>query len=277
MKLKFWGTRGSCAAPFANRNEFGGNTSCAALREGNCWLVLDGGTGIIPLAAEIREAAAASDAETCRVRILISHFHLDHITGLPMFLAALPKTAEVTLYAVPNAEAGERPYAEELVSLIGPPLWPIRLTDVCSQLRFADLDHTQENDIGDGIVIRTLPSNHPNNRSIYRITWQGRDVVYGLDYEITDAFEEAYVSFAKGCDCLLYDGAYTDEDYPRCVGFGHSAFSRSVAIAEKTAAKRVYVMHYDYKYTDDLLLKAEAATADNKRVFFAREGQCIDL
>jgi len=266
MKLKFWGTRGSCAAPFADRREFGGNTSCVMLRSGNTWLVCDAGTGVIPLAAEIREAATAPDAERCHVKILISHFHLDHIIGLPMFLAALPKTAEVTLYAVPCAK--------QLVTLIGPPLWPVRLTDVCPQLQFADLAQSAENDLGAGIMVQTMPSNHPNDTTLYRIRWEGIDVVYGLDCEITDAFEATYVRFARDCDCLLYDGAYTDEDYTRCVGFGHSPCSRATTIADQTGAKRVCVLHYDYAYTDDQLRRTEATvTNGDTRILFAREGQ----
>ena len=277
MKLKFWGTRGSCAAPFTDRSEFGGNTSCAAIRSGNCWLICDAGTGIIPLAGEIRQAALMSEAGNCRVNILISHFHLDHVIGLPMFLAALPKTAEVTLYTVPD-QAGKEGHAEQLVSLIGPPLWPVSLTDVCPQLRLVDLAQDAAQDIGDGITVKPMLSNHPNHTSIYRIHWEGLDIVYGLDCEITDDFEETYIGFVSGCDYLLYDGAYTDTDYARCVGFGHSPFSRAVSIAEKTGAGRVFVMHYDYTYTDELLREAERSIADRAScIMFAREGQTFEL
>jgi len=275
-ELRFLGTRGSCAAPFTDRSEYGGNTSCVSIRSGNRWLVLDAGTGIIPLAGEIRSAAENSP---CSVKILISHFHLDHIVGLPMFLAALPSNVDVTLYAVPDDEyQSEEPYAAKLVSLIGPPLWPVKLTDVCGQLKLANLAPTTDNDIGEGISVRAIRSNHPNNASIFRISWNGAEIVYGLDCEITDAFEQTYVDFAYGCDFLLFDGAYTDEEYLRCVGFGHSSFSRSVDIAERTAAKQVFVLHFEYKYTDDMLSEAEKVVmAESNRIRFAREGQKVKL
>lgn len=279
MKMTFYGTRGSCAAPFPDRLEFGGNTSCVSIQSGSCWLILDGGTGIIPLAARIRQAAMAPDAAPCHVKILLSHVHLDHITGLPMFLAALPKDAEVTLYvAFDPAQEGAHTPAEDLVSLIGPPLWPVTLRDVCPRLGFVDLAHHVTHDLGDGIHVRAIPSNHPNNASIFRIGWQGREIVYGLDCEITDAFRATYVDFCRGCDVLLYDGAYSDEDYPRCVGFGHSALSQAVPIAALTGAGKVCVMHYDYSYTDEVLRRAEAeVTAANPAVCFAREGMTMEL
>ena len=51
MKLKFWGVRGSIPSPGEKTIRFGGNTTCLELRtDTNELIILDGGTGIFPLA-----------------------------------------------------------------------------------------------------------------------------------------------------------------------------------------------------------------------------------
>ena len=53
FKVKFWGVRGSY--PIANKDflKYGGNTSCVEVTAGNHRIILDGGTGIIPLGDKI--------------------------------------------------------------------------------------------------------------------------------------------------------------------------------------------------------------------------------
>ena len=53
FKVKFWGVRGSY--PVANKDflKYGGNTSCVEIIAGNHRIILDGGTGIIPLGDKI--------------------------------------------------------------------------------------------------------------------------------------------------------------------------------------------------------------------------------
>ena len=45
MKVTFWGTRGSVAAPGPETARYGGNTACVEVRTGDHLVVLDAGTG----------------------------------------------------------------------------------------------------------------------------------------------------------------------------------------------------------------------------------------
>ena len=50
MKVRFWGVRGSIAAPGPRTVRYGGNTTCIEVRtDDNTLIVLDGGTGIFQL------------------------------------------------------------------------------------------------------------------------------------------------------------------------------------------------------------------------------------
>ena len=81
MKVKFWGVRGSIAAPGMDTARYGGNTTCIEVRtdEGHI-IILDGGTGIRPLGLELLKALPV------KANIFISHTHWDHIKGVDELL-----------------------------------------------------------------------------------------------------------------------------------------------------------------------------------------------
>ena len=81
--LRFWGVRGSYAAPQKTHLGVGGNTSCVEIRSGDHLLVCDGGTGIIPLGEELMAKADISE-----MLVVFTHYHWDHICGLPFFQPA---------------------------------------------------------------------------------------------------------------------------------------------------------------------------------------------
>ena len=80
LKVKFWGVRGSYPAPGAGTVRYGGNTACVEIRAGERTIILDAGTGIIPLGRELARRRAPE------VVLLFSHLHHDHTQGLPFFL-----------------------------------------------------------------------------------------------------------------------------------------------------------------------------------------------
>src|SRR5436309_5803547 len=85
MKVRFWGTRGSIPAPGPSTLRYGGNTSCVEIRlKDGSLLILDAGSGIRPLGSEL---------VTCDATLLLSHYHWDHIQGMPFFTPAyLPQS-----------------------------------------------------------------------------------------------------------------------------------------------------------------------------------------
>src|SRR2546430_17437664 len=83
MRVRFWGVRGSTPTPQKENMEYGGNTSCIEIRtDTNQILVFDGGTGIRLLGNELRQEFGD---RSIRAHIFFSHFHLDHIQGVPFF------------------------------------------------------------------------------------------------------------------------------------------------------------------------------------------------
>ena len=73
MIVKFLGVGGSCSVSKPSRTRYGSNTSTVLIKTRNRPLIIDMGTGMA-LLREVNEAD-----------ILISHFHYDHIEGMPFF------------------------------------------------------------------------------------------------------------------------------------------------------------------------------------------------
>src|SRR3954463_9453106 len=90
MLIRFWGTRGSLPAPGPSTVRYGGNTSCVEVRPADgSTVILDAGSGIRPLGAALGP---------CRATLLLSHYHWDHIQGLPFFPSAFIPESEFTIY-----------------------------------------------------------------------------------------------------------------------------------------------------------------------------------
>ena len=81
LSLVVAGCRGSMAVSGPQYERFGGNTTCyhAEVEPGH-HLLIDAGTGLRQL-----QHAVAGRTEPQRFTIFLSHYHWDHIQGLPLF------------------------------------------------------------------------------------------------------------------------------------------------------------------------------------------------
>ena len=62
MRVRFWGTRGSCPSPGPSTARYGGNTTCVELRTDDDELVIfDAGTGIRELGRSLVARALPLD------------------------------------------------------------------------------------------------------------------------------------------------------------------------------------------------------------------------
>ncbi len=317
FEVRFWGTRGSCPTPGADYAVFGGNTSCVSVRWSSGFAVFDGGSGIVGLGRYLaRERDVGRFDERTPIHLWISHLHLDHVVGLPAFLPLFWKHADIHLYGPCGAEQSFR---ERVMHVIGPPYWPITLDQVAAKLTWHEVHAGDEVILwetdgyeaaggheaydaqgaaaaggGTGIRVGCMRSDHPNDCLLYRLQAGDVSVVYGLDCEATEPVWESYITFAKQCSLLIFDAAYTKEEYPGVRGFGHSYWQRGLDFARRCEARRAVFTHHDWKRTDTELLamaeqlaaevggrcgdmKEEPGSCPQIQAEFAREGMTIRL
>ena len=50
---------------------------------------------------------------------------------------------------------------------------------------------------------------------------------------------------------MVYAAAYTDEEYPKFKGWGHSTWQEAVKIAQAANVKQTFLFHHDPSHNDD--------------------------
>jgi phosphoribosyl 1,2-cyclic phosphodiesterase len=84
MIVKFWGVRGSIPTPERRNSRYGGNTACIEVRLANGTLIiLDCGSGLRALGKSLLREFATRPIQGY---VFLTHFHWDHIQGIPFFL-----------------------------------------------------------------------------------------------------------------------------------------------------------------------------------------------
>lgn len=281
MRVDLWGTRGSIPSPGPETIRYGGNTSCVAvtLSDGSL-LVLDAGSGIRALGLAIPD-------EPSRLHILLTHLHLDHIQGLAFFAPLFRPQTEVVIWGPASAEASLR---DRIARYISAPLSPVEVRELPCDVSFRASPERWE--IGSA-QISAAPVAHRGPTLGYRIDDAGSSLAYIPDHEPAlgadlDRLEPEWISgfaLAEGADLLLHDGQYADEEYPRHLGWGHSALSHTLAFARRTGARRTVLFHHDPLHSDAWLdAHGERASAEWEArggapggVELAREGTGFDV
>lgn len=250
MRLTFFGTRGSLAAPGPETVRYGGNTSCVELRVNDKHVVvLDAGTGIRRLGAQLPSTIK-------RVDLMLTHLHMDHIQGLGFFRPLMIPGLEVHLWGPSSAT---RSLGERLDRYMSPPLFPLRLRELQCRLQLHEVEG-QAFDLPDLQVASDFLC-HPGPTVGYRIEGKQGTVAYLPDHEpalgVPDfprapEWTSGY-DLARDVDVLIHDAQYTHDEYPARVGWGHSHLEDMLKFAALSRVKRLVPFHYDPSRSDDAL------------------------
>jgi phosphoribosyl 1,2-cyclic phosphodiesterase len=280
LKIKFWGVRGSYPTPGAGTVKYGGNTASVEVCAGKRTIILDAGTGIIPLGRELARTKRAGE-----LLLLFSHLHHDHTQGFPFFVPAYLPNAKLHIYGPDGTHESMKNVLERNQSS---ETFPLGLRDMASskdiqavressEIIVWDEDGVRvaESSVGlseEAVVIRIHKSYaHPGGVFVYRITWRGKSVVYATDTEGYVGTDKRLVAFARDADVLIHDAQYLDEHYwgglegfPSTQGFGHSTVSMACEVAASARTGQLILFHHEPSYTDDVIAGMERTA---KRLF----------
>jgi phosphoribosyl 1,2-cyclic phosphodiesterase len=268
MRVKFWGVRGSYPTPGAGTVKYGGNTPSVEIQAGNRTIILDAGTGIIPLGRELARMKRANE-----LLLLFSHLHHDHTQGFPFFVPAYLPNANLHIYGPDGTHESMKNVLERNQSS---ETFPLGLRDMASTKDIQAVRESQvivwdeagvrvaESDKGlsdEAVVIRIHKSYaHPGGVFVYRITRHGKSIVYATDTEGYVGTDKRLVKFAKDADVLIHDAQYLDEHYwgqldgyPATQGFGHSTVTMATEVAASTNTGQLVLFHHEPSYTDETL------------------------
>ncbi len=266
--VRMWGVRGSIPTPSADVLEFGGNTPCIELVFSNDQrFIFDAGTGIRNLGLELLRTKTSDR----HFHIFLTHFHWDHVQGLPFFPALYDKSASITFYSSRSPEE----LREILWGQMATPYFPVRFEDLMASVHFVQIDERPMR-IGE-VEVSTFCLTHPQGASGFRVVYAGRTVVYATDHEHGEpAADLRLLNAARGADVLFYDAQYTPEEYPAHRGWGHGTWLEATEVGAKAEVKQLVLFHHDPGH-DDVKMEeiVRLAKAEYPRTMAATEGKTI--
>lgn len=270
--LKFWGVRGSIACPGEQTIRYGGNTSCIEVHCGDYNFIFDMGTGLKQLGDNF------PPGKQLNYDIFLTHSHMDHVNGFPFFKPAYSPATRLKLWAGHLRSQGAS--IEQIIrNLMGQPFFPITVDLLAASLAFNDFTSGETIHISERITIQTSPLNHPGGATGYRVNYGGRSLCYITDTEhVPGKPDQNILSLIEGADMVIYDSNFTDDEFPRYIGWGHSTWQEGARLAEMAGVKTFVAFHHDPSH-DDSTMDRIAAELDAMRPgsLVAKEGMVLYL
>jgi phosphoribosyl 1,2-cyclic phosphodiesterase/CheY-like chemotaxis protein len=286
-RIRLWGVRGSIPVPGEGTVRYGGNTSCVEVRADGEIIILDAGSGI-------RLLGLALDKEfgprSMKLTLLISHTHWDHIQGLPFFSPAYDQKNLIRVLGYEGARAG---LAKILASQMETPFFPVSLRQLPSHLAIEELKE-MEFQVGN-VEVRSKFANHPGVCVGYRLATSSGSIAYFPDNEpyedlklqlasrdginedqardFATAERTKLVDFLEGCDVAIMDTQYTDEEYAKHIGWGHSSVNSVVSLALDANVGKLVLFHHDPNHDDAMIDKI----VEHARALVAKSGKPLEV
>ena len=314
MKVKFWGVRGSIPVPLTNMqlqrkisavvqrikpedlrspetrelfiaklpsyifSTVGGNTTCVevSLEDGTV-ILFDSGTGI-------REFGLSLFKQNNHIRhyhIFYSHFHWDHIQGLPFFYPQVYNPdCSITFYSP------AKDLKEILSNQMKYPYFPITFQEFKAKINFVTIPPEGIRLGSAKITHRAV--NHPGGCFAYRVTENNKNMVFSTDTELRESDflkTDEVVKFYENLDLLVHDTQYTLDEALEKYDWGHTSFSLGVEFASELLVKKLVLFHHEPLYEDkklyDILEKARWYANNlysySPEIILSREGLEIEV
>jgi len=236
---------------------YGGNTSCIELRTDSPEvLILDGGTGIRLLGKKLEKEFSG---RPIKGHIFFSHFHLDHIQGIPFFGPLYNSKNHFTFYFSKRQDA--QLVLDAVSGIMASPYFPVDMSNLPCVRDYVSLAEGRLNVAGASIDV--LPLNHPQGSFGFRVMQNAKTLTYCTDVELGVEWSDENVKrLAQDADFFIVDSQYTPEELPAHKGWGHSSWKQAVEIGREANAAQIALFHYNPNHEDAAV---EAMVEDAKK------------
>ena len=241
-------------------------------------VVIDGGTGLRLLGQHLLEAQAP-----CRMHLLLTHGHCDHLLGIPFFEPIYQETTKIIVDGWPPAfQAMTRVFDSHM----GDGFFPVAFDHLKARIDYLNFLAHDTLDL-DGVLIDSMRLNHPQGGLAFRFREGKHTMVFITDNELGAAKGRRipeFVEFARECDLLIHDAQYLPEEMAHRQGWGHSTYAEVVALAQQAKVHNLLLTHHDPIRSDADVEKIVARArelagnaAAPHLIDAAREGACYRL
>jgi phosphoribosyl 1,2-cyclic phosphodiesterase len=248
VRVRFWGVRGS--VPFATPRSIGlgCNTACIEVRDDRtgALLVLDAGSGIVGFGESLKKRGGP-------MPILLTHYHWDHIQGLPFFAPFYQPGWQPTIFS-PIVGNVDQAFVETIFQT---PFFPVPFMNLISRPEVTLLP-PRDFELG-GFAIRAQPLTHPGGAFAYRIRGDRGDLVYATDHEFGDpGVDAALAAFCAGAAAVILDAHFTPDELPAHKGWGHGTWRQCADFAAASRVGQLWLFHHKPGRTDEEMAQITA-------------------
>lgn len=324
MKVQLWGIRGSLPAPLTpaqleerlqqtleefvvyqsgggnsiseflktlppfRKGGFGGHTACVQVTTPKTSLIIDGGSGLRRLGEQL--AMGPCGLGRGEVHILFTHFHWDHLIGLPFFLPLFVPGNQIHMYAV------QPDLAENVRGMFQKPRFPVPFDQLGAKIHFHQLKPRQKAQLHD-IQYTPYELDHPDPCWGYKFEHDSKVFSYCVDSECTRMSASELgpdLPLYQNVDTMIFDAQYSFLEVTERINWGHASAPIGLDLAMREKVKRILFIHHDPAATDAKIAKIESQTREYYDAIvstlkkqgesvhevdwcFAREGMTIDV
>jgi phosphoribosyl 1,2-cyclic phosphodiesterase len=270
VNVHFLGVRGSTPCADSRFSQYGGHTSCVLVEADGGIFIFDAGSGIV------NASALALQLPSRECHLFFSHVHLDHIMGFPFFAPLWFKDYTVNIHAGSLAKYGG--IKDFFTRTLAEPLFPVPFAAFPGNIKCKDFTPGHVHKFGN-VRIDTFRLNHPNGAVAYKLTCNGKSMCYVTDHEHGEGSNrEGLVEFIRGTDVFIYDSSYSDDNYPKFKGWGHSTWQEALRLGDDAGVVKTAIFHHDPLNTDDKMSVIERHVGEfSSRGFVSRQGMVITI
>ncbi len=233
---------------------YGGNTPCVEVRQGATSVIIDGGSGIRALGEELLSGPAGQGK--AEIHLLMTHFHWDHLIGLPFFAPIFVPGNQIHVHAV------QPDLPEIFAKVFSKPYFPVPFGQLAAKFHFHRLEPRKSFQLGD-LKLVPYQLDHPDPCWGYRIEGGGRTYAHCVDTECRRITREdlgADLPLYQGVNLMVFDAQYTLLETIEKVNWGHAAAGLGLDLAMREGIERVLFMHHDPASADERIATVEAQT-----------------
>jgi phosphoribosyl 1,2-cyclic phosphodiesterase len=218
---------------------YGTATTCVEIKSGQTQLIIDGGSGIRNLSESIMTGATGPAKGP--FHIFMTHFHWDHVIGLPFFTPHFIPGSEIHYYAV-------QPDLEEMIrGVFRRPYFPVPFEALIAKIHFHVLKPRERYKIQD-MTITPYQLDHPDPCWGLRVESGDRSYAHCVDTECTRVTREKLgedIGLYKNADLMYFDAQYTLPELAEKANWGHSAAQVGLDIAARENIRHILFAHHD--------------------------------